>query len=222
MASSPSDVLTPLQQEFLDQFFRQTSAFFLTGGTALSAFYLFHRRSEDLDLFTLEPEPLAYLTPVLEAVSRQIGAEWKAVQTAPAFRRFLLQRPHESVVVDCVYEVAVQLVTEKPRFGPIVVDSLEDICCNKLCTVLGRAEIKDYIDLYFLHLHGIDFKAYIDRARTKDAGMSKATLAYVLSQLSIDRLPPYMIKPLSLSELQQFFRRLAEELAAECFPEGSR
>lgn len=219
MASSPSDILTRLQQEFLDSFFRQTSAFFLTGGTALSAFYLFHRRSEDLDLFTLEPESLASLAPVLDTAAREIGAEWKAVQTTPAFRRYLIQRSDESVLVDCVHDIAPQLVAEKPRFGSIVVDSLEDICSNKLCALLGRIEIKDYIDLYFLHLHGIDLKAYIDKAKTKDGGMSRATLAYVISQLSIGRLPPYLVKPVSLAALQRYFHELADELAAECFPE---
>lgn len=45
-------VLTPLQNKFLGEFFELTSDFWLTGGTALSAFYLHHRYSEDLDLFT--------------------------------------------------------------------------------------------------------------------------------------------------------------------------
>jgi len=33
--------------------------FFLTGGTCLSVFYLHHRVSEDLDLFTRRPIPLS-------------------------------------------------------------------------------------------------------------------------------------------------------------------
>jgi predicted nucleotidyltransferase component of viral defense system len=33
--------------------------FFLTGGTALSVFYLHHRRSNDLDFFTLKPIDLS-------------------------------------------------------------------------------------------------------------------------------------------------------------------
>ncbi|MFA0732219.1 MAG: hypothetical protein LKKZDAJK_002880 [Candidatus Fervidibacter sp.] len=48
-----NELLSPLQRDFLGQFFRQRRDFFLTGGTALAAFYLFHRRSEDIDLFTL-------------------------------------------------------------------------------------------------------------------------------------------------------------------------
>ncbi|MBI2352172.1 MAG: nucleotidyl transferase AbiEii/AbiGii toxin family protein [Deltaproteobacteria bacterium] len=53
MGSSPKDILSPLQWEFLSLFFQGAPPFFLTGGTALSAFYLQHRYSEDLDLFTL-------------------------------------------------------------------------------------------------------------------------------------------------------------------------
>lgn len=33
--------------------------FFLTGGTALAVFYLHHRRSNDLDFFTLKPTDLS-------------------------------------------------------------------------------------------------------------------------------------------------------------------
>src|SRR5918999_3975854 len=54
MALSPREILSALQWEFLSVFFQGAPPFFLTGGTALSAFYLGHRYSEDLDLFTLE------------------------------------------------------------------------------------------------------------------------------------------------------------------------
>ena len=48
--------LTPLQADFLARFFATGTgqSFFLTGGTALAAFYLHHRMSVDLDLFTLD------------------------------------------------------------------------------------------------------------------------------------------------------------------------
>src|SRR3990167_3026741 len=48
------DILTPLQKTclttlFSDAWFRRY--FYLTGGTALAAFYLYHRLSDDLDFF---------------------------------------------------------------------------------------------------------------------------------------------------------------------------
>ena len=54
MTLSPRDILTKLQWDFLSRFFQESPPFFLTGGTALSAFYLRHRYSEDLDLFSLD------------------------------------------------------------------------------------------------------------------------------------------------------------------------
>jgi hypothetical protein len=46
-----------LQRDFLYSFFAQPASapFVLTGGTALAAFYLQHRVSEDIDLFGVAP-----------------------------------------------------------------------------------------------------------------------------------------------------------------------
>ena len=55
-------ILTPMQETFLRRFFvfDVGQRFFLTGGTA-AAFYLGHRLSEDLDLFTLSDEAFGKL-----------------------------------------------------------------------------------------------------------------------------------------------------------------
>ena len=47
------NVLTPLQRDFLPSFFAQPASapFALHSGTALAAFYLHHRVSEDVDLY---------------------------------------------------------------------------------------------------------------------------------------------------------------------------
>jgi hypothetical protein len=51
------NVLTPLQRDFLFRFFAQPASapFALTGGTALAAFHLQHRISDDIDLFAVAP-----------------------------------------------------------------------------------------------------------------------------------------------------------------------
>jgi hypothetical protein len=49
-----ADALSPFQRALLEAFFRRSPAFYLTGGAALAGFYLGHRRTEDLDLFTTE------------------------------------------------------------------------------------------------------------------------------------------------------------------------
>jgi hypothetical protein len=120
--------------------------------------------------------------------------------------------------VDFVYEVAPQIVVEKPRFGDFIVDSLEDIAANKICTLLGRGEMKDFPALYFLHQHGVDIKQAIEWARQKDAGVSPATLAFVLSDVTFHRIPDYVLKPVTVEALTEFFTRLQEELVRESFP----
>ncbi len=57
---SANNVLTQLQRRFLQAFFVREvgTRFFLTGGTALAAFYLHHRLSGDVDLFTTDDDAL--------------------------------------------------------------------------------------------------------------------------------------------------------------------
>ena len=45
--------LSPLQHDRLTAFFAREDRFFLSGGAALAGFYLRHRETHDLDLFTL-------------------------------------------------------------------------------------------------------------------------------------------------------------------------
>lgn len=49
-------IITSLQEELLRIFsgIEESDLFYLTGGTALAAYYLKHRYSRDLDLFTKE------------------------------------------------------------------------------------------------------------------------------------------------------------------------
>jgi predicted nucleotidyltransferase component of viral defense system len=218
MALSSKDVLSALQWEFLSFFFQGAPPFFLTGGTALSAFYLQHRYSEDLDLFTLDSDAFDRVPLYVADTTAKLTASVASLQTAPQFRRYQLSRKGESVIVDFVREVVPQISEEKNRFDDIVVDTLDEIATNKVCTVISRAEIKDYIDLYFLGRAGYPLENYIESAQRKDAGVSQAMLAYLLSELRLSKVPDFMIAPISLEDLREYFESLARKLAVESFP----
>jgi predicted nucleotidyltransferase component of viral defense system len=68
--------LTPLQAAFLTRFFATDSGqlFFLTGGTALAAFYLHHRLSVDLDLFTLDDLALQETDVLIPQLAAELSA----------------------------------------------------------------------------------------------------------------------------------------------------
>jgi predicted nucleotidyltransferase component of viral defense system len=218
MALSPKNILTALQWEFLSCFFQGGPPFFLTGGTALSAFYLQHRYSEDLDLFTLDGAAFDRVSLYVADTAAKLHAEAFSLQTAPLFHRYRITRDADSVIVDLVKEVVPQVSREKNRFDGIVVDTLADITANKVCTVISRIEIKDYIDLYFLGRAGYPLENYVALAQQKDAGVSQATLAFVLSEVRLLRVPDFMIAPVSIVELQTYFHSLARKLAVESFP----
>jgi len=218
MALSPKDILSALQWEFLSCFFQGAAPFFLTGGTALSAFYLRHRYSEDLDLFTLDGAAFDRVSLYVADTAAKLHAEAVSLQTAPLFHRYRITRDADSVIVDLVKEVVPQVSQKKNSFDGIVVDTLADITANKVCTVISRIEIKDYIDLYFLGRAGYPLENYIAIAQQKDAGVSRATLAFVLSEVRLLKVPDFMIAPVSLVELQEYFNSLARKLAVESFP----
>ena len=200
--------------------FSGVAAFFLTGGTALSAFYLQHRYSEDLDLFTLDGDAFDRVPLYVADTAVRATASVASLQTAPQFHRYKISRKEESVIVDFVREVVPQVSVEKNRFDDIVVDTLDDIAANKVCTVVSRAEVKDYIDLYFLARAGYPLENYIEAAQRKDAGVSQATLAFLLSEFRLSKVPDFMIAAISPADVQEYFQTLARKLAVESFPKG--
>jgi dihydrofolate reductase len=97
--------LDRFQEEVLTAFFQRQGGFFLTGGAALAGFYLNHRTTKDLDLFTTE-DRLDEGEQVLADVARGAGAKLERIQSSSTFRRFLLTRGTESLIVDLVRDTA--------------------------------------------------------------------------------------------------------------------
>jgi len=218
MDISKKKILSPLQAKILDLFYREEFPFFLTGGTALSAFYLHHRYSQDLDFFTLDGEALQRVPSRIESFGKELRAEIESIQSEPAFKRFIVSADQERIVVDFVKDVEYQVNPEKSMFGRIKVDSFEDIASNKICAILGRMEIKDYIDLFFISEAGHDVEKFVALAKNKDAGISKATLSFVIKDFKLDKTPPYILKKFDIAGINEFYGKLSEKWAKESFP----
>lgn len=217
MASSPNP-LTPLQQRLIAAFFSRTDAFFLTGGSALAGYYLHHRTSQDLDFFSVDDIAFPHGKRLLEDAVRSLGGSLEVVREYPGFVECRATVNHEHLKVDLVRDTAPQIVSEKPRYGGAIVDTLADIAANKICAIVGRSEIRDYVDLWFLARAGVDLDEAIARAHDKDGGVDVATLAWILGQVKVHQTPPSLVQPLSAAELQGFIDDLATHLARRSFP----
>ncbi len=216
-----SKACTPLKRDFLRAWFAQEQRFFLTGGSALGLFYLEHRRSYDLDLFSSEEVEGKEVQNLVQRVAGQIAAECRALRTAPDFHRFRLARGDERELIDLVVDRAPQLDARKASFGIIRVDTLREMIANKLTTLLSRTEVKDVVDLYFLEQAGHDLLAALPDAQTKDGGWEPAVVSMLLKGLQLTELPPWLLRELTVEDLRAFVERLRLGLAAKALPESS-
>lgn len=209
--------LDDLQKEFLEKFFNHESRFFLTGGAALVGYYLGHRRTEDLDLFTLENE-IENGFAIVNEVAREIGAEVESIQTSPDFRRLLVRRGNDAVVIDLVHEYVYQIDKEKRVINGVRIDSPEEILANKLCALLSRSEVRDLVDVRAMEQAGYSIENAIAAAVKKDSGFTPAQLAWVLSQIKFgnDLVPPGKV---TLAELCRYLEELLTRLSRIAFPD---
>lgn len=209
--------LNNLQKDFLREFFGRENRFFLSGGAALVGFYFGHRETYDLDLFTLENE-IENGFRLVNEVAEKLNADVESIQTSPDFRRLLIRRETEAIVIDLVREYVFQISPEKPVINGIRVDSPEEILANKLCALLSRSEIRDLVDVRELEKAGFGLQDALRAAAKKDSGLTAAQLAWVLSQINLgeDLTPPGGV---SVEELREYLNDLIARLTRLAFPE---
>lgn len=209
--------LSPLQRELLEAFFRREDRFFLTGGAALAGYHLGHRTTEDLDLFTAD-DVLDDGDRALHEAASELGGSVESVRVSPTFRRRLIRRGDESVIVDLARDVAPQGAAGKVRRGSVLVDSAQEILANKLCTLLARAEVRDLVDVLFLERAGLSVESALPLAESRDGAVSPGQLAWVLSSLRIGddaRIPG----GIPVTTLREFVADLERRLARLAHPD---
>ena len=211
-------VLTHAQRAFLSNFFARTRAFYLTGGGALAEYYLGHRLSQDIDLFTQDREAWQSIESDLQAAAAAVGAslEFRAAQESNELHRAILRLPDEpDLKIDIVRDAPPHFGEPTMREDGVIVDTLENIAVGKLSALYGRAYPRDFVDLYFLLNSGVDFKKLVELAK-KDSGVIEFYLAGMIRQvtkLQAKHLPT-LLKPLDLEDARGF-------LAADDLTSGS-
>jgi len=191
--------------------------FYLTGGTALAAFFLHHRFSEDLDFFSPDPNAVRLVKAPLEAAAAHLDAGLEFSRTFNTFVECFLTSPTgERVKLDFAQDTPFRLLptTLEPQFG-LQIDSTLDIASNKLAALFGRAAAKDFVDVFFIHQEMLPFHDLLPHAREKHVGMDDYWLAISLRRVESIELLPRMIKPIDLATLQAFFLGLADQLMAD-------
>lgn len=144
-------ILTPIQQQILNLLSKEASFvknFYLTGGTALSEYYLHHRLSEDLDFFTAIQVDKMWLTSLSSVIAHKIKAS-KDIQES--FNRNLVFFRLENTIIKTEFTYFPMPQINPPTFfNNIPIDSELDIAVNKFFTIYQKPSARHFIDLYLL------------------------------------------------------------------------
>lgn len=207
--------ITREQEIILDEIKRNDflrSNFYFTGGTALSSFYLQHRESEDLDLFSEKKFDNQIIFTLMEELGRKHNFTFESRFAEVVYVFNLTFKNKENLKVDFAY-YPYKRIEKGITADKLEVDSVFDITTNKLLSITQRTEVKDFVDLYFL------FDKYtmwdlIPAVKLK-FGMEIDPFLIAADFMKVDSFEfmPKMLKPLTLLELQDFFKQKAKELA---------
>lgn len=208
---------TPIQQRFLTTLLADpyiTATFYLTGGTALSACYLNHRQSEDIDLFSSKPLDEQRVVAIF---SKNIGPIAKTIDYVRIHDRLgytITFTNNQKLKIDVVSYPYEQLENSHLTYHSLPIDSIADIGVNKLMTISQRTASKDYVDLYFIlkKFTMWDLRHGVAHKFKMDIEPLYASSLYTKVEDLTDM--PIMKKKLSLEVLKKFFLNQARLLAA--------
>lgn len=215
-------ILLPHQVNILQLFFASPfgKTFFFTGGTCLAAFYLAHRESQDLDFFSLSPFDSLVLRATLQEIADKTRATMGIQTRSQTYSEIYLENTKEG------WRQKIDIVQEQPvhfgkitRVDTIAVDSLVNIATNKILSVFGRLEPKDYIDLFVIFTRTeLNFDEMFEKAKQKDTGLSELYFANVIADVEQFKTFPKMRTPVDKKVFVKFYQDLSSRLLLKIKP----
>lgn len=205
--------------EYASNFNEITDWYVLAGGTAISAFYLHHRKSEDLDFFTENDVNLTKINEIIDKIAKELKMEVKSEPHSGMYI-YRLRSEVEILKIDIVNMPFKMLEKPTIKFNDkIKITSIWDILVDKLYTIFHRQHARDFVDLYFgMQSVGCDIK------QLKAAMEEKYEMEFDELAL-ISRLPcvkdvsdfPKMIVPFDRKKMEDFFLNIVKSLEKEIF-----
>lgn len=214
-----SVILTVHQQELLGLLSRERDlcdVFILSGGTALSAFHLFHRLSDDLDFFSMEPVDELRVHRFVDDISRSMHLKSKDARRVFDRHIFQLTLADDSLLKLEFTHYPYSSLEDPVVIDGVRIDSLRDIAANKLAALLDRFEPKDYYDLYFILRQQRTLPAVrADTERKFGFVIDPVVLGAACTRVERLSILPHLTEPLPPQEVVSFFLSLARSLKDE-------
>ncbi len=214
--------LTSRQKQFLELVCQEPyirSHFYLSGGTALSSWYLHHRESYDLDFFTCRPFDDERITYWVKGNRESIGYRLVHISEDFGFLTVTFRYPDDTFLkIDFNRYTEIRLKKGLVWRG-IEIDSLYDIAVNKVETVSSSPRSRDYVDLYCILLqHPFTIKELVRGAEKKfleQVDWLQLVKNFLKVAESTDL--PKMLIPFDRNDMDAFYADLARSLKKDVF-----
>lgn len=130
------------------------------------------RESQDVDVFHDTTESLERCSNADIATLVGAGYEVEALPGQETFRRAIIRRGGKISKVEWVFDSAFRFfpIEPDPDFGYRL--NFWDAATNKVLAMVGRREIRDYLDVVYLQQHHLPLGALAWAAAGKDPGLS--------------------------------------------------
>lgn len=213
-------IITEEQEKFLNLVSQETSfckRFYFTGGTPLSAFYLYHRLSEDIDLFSENEINLLPIKAFIGKAQRKLKLQKVDYRQFLGLHSFQLFFPNKQILkVDFNYYPFAR-IEKGGKYRNIIVDSMLDIAVNKVHTISMKPRAKDFIDIYFIiNEKKFNFFDLVMKAKAKfDWHIDPLQLGTNLLVALDLKDYPRMLKSILHQEWKNFFINEARKLKKE-------
>lgn len=211
-------ILTDIQEKAISLVANEPnlSGFYLTGGTALAAYYLKHRLSNDLDFFSFEDPEMTFLHAFAEKIKDAVHADSARFERLYDRNQFFFKIDSDELKIEFTKYPFKQL--EKPEINNnIKVDSLRDISANKLMALLDRFDPKDFVDLRFILKKANLLDIRKDAEKKFGVEIDDIFLGGELAKVKKIESLPKMIKNITIKELKEFFSKEAKEIKSGIF-----
>lgn len=212
-------ILSEKQKRFIQHLPEHVrGSFYLAGGTALSAFYLEHRLSQDLDFFTdseAKMPPIEYLTTLIHRVPGVAEIQYERLFDRRIFA--VIFSDSEMLKVEFT-SYPFRSIQKRKEIGGLTVDSLLNILTGKVFAITDRFDPKDFIDLFFaseLRSYGGTLRDLIlqTEKRFGITGMNYFIPERLLMSKRIrNENLPVMIKEIDLEKMRRFFMQQSDIL----------
>jgi hypothetical protein len=219
---APGTGLTARQKQLLDLACQEPyiiNKFYLSGGTALSYWYLHHRKSDDLYFFSLTAFDYDRLTRWFRQNQKVIGYTSVRFDQDYGFLTVYLHFSDDTILKTDFNHYSETKLSGGLHWQRLEIDSLIDIAVNKVITISTLPRTRDYIDLYFL-LTKAEFT--LDPLIQKSEKKFKEKidpLQLVKNFLKISEYTDYpkMLTPFDFRIMIRYYENLAKKLKPEIF-----